>query len=172
MQLTKKCSKCGDKKPLKEFYKDKNRKDGRNTYCKICAVEVSKQWYKDNVNNPKVKNRLTSYYRDRHNEFKEFVNQLKKSLGCLVCEEVDICCLDFHHLANKKDDIYRLKRAKNRKALIEELKKCVCVCANCHRKIHAVSIKLHSDLIATGMQMMYCSLHHVIKKTNFMKKPR
>lgn len=31
------CSKCGQEKPVSEFYKDKSAKDGLGYYCKICS---------------------------------------------------------------------------------------------------------------------------------------
>lgn len=33
----KKCSKCGETKELEEFHKDKSRKDGRTSKCKVCV---------------------------------------------------------------------------------------------------------------------------------------
>ncbi len=37
------CSKCRITKQLKEFYRDKGRKDLRNSYCKICSSEYNKK---------------------------------------------------------------------------------------------------------------------------------
>ena len=34
---SKKCNKCGVEKPLTEFYKHTNRKDKRDSVCKLCA---------------------------------------------------------------------------------------------------------------------------------------
>ena len=47
MQL-KKCSKCGEEKPLEEFYKDKIKKDGRKSICKICSLIADKEWREKN----------------------------------------------------------------------------------------------------------------------------
>jgi hypothetical protein len=33
---TKRCSKCGEVKPVEEFNKDKSKKDGRQGYCRAC----------------------------------------------------------------------------------------------------------------------------------------
>lgn len=44
MAEVKLCSKCGDTKPVAEFYRDKNRKDGRGPHCKVCC----RQWRRDN----------------------------------------------------------------------------------------------------------------------------
>ena len=32
----KRCSKCGVEKPLDQFYRQRGRKDGRTSHCKIC----------------------------------------------------------------------------------------------------------------------------------------
>jgi hypothetical protein len=45
---TKKCSKCRKIKPISEFYKRKNYKDGYCSQCKICKAECSKEYYKNN----------------------------------------------------------------------------------------------------------------------------
>lgn len=42
MAASKKCSQCGKRKGLKNFYKDKSTKDGYKTYCKECAKKYKK----------------------------------------------------------------------------------------------------------------------------------
>lgn len=37
----KKCSHCGQLKPVSDFYRKSNTKDGLQTYCKSCQAEVS-----------------------------------------------------------------------------------------------------------------------------------
>lgn len=41
---TKVCTKCGEEKPLSEFYKSKREKDGYNYWCKSCQ----KEYYQEN----------------------------------------------------------------------------------------------------------------------------
>lgn len=57
--------------------------------------------------------------------------------GCLNCGETDIACLDFHHTDPSKKDMgmNELLKQKSEKYL-EELKKCIILCSNCHRKLH------------------------------------
>lgn len=38
MQREKRCLKCGETKPEALFHRDRNRKDGRYPYCKVCAT--------------------------------------------------------------------------------------------------------------------------------------
>ena len=56
-----------------------------------------------------------------------------------------ICCgydkfygaLEFHHInPNQKDVDWQKLRLRSWNAITEELDKCICVCANCHREVH------------------------------------
>jgi len=44
----KQCSKCGEEKPLTEYYKQKSNKDGLYTYCKSCKYNQQRQWFNKN----------------------------------------------------------------------------------------------------------------------------
>jgi len=46
--MEKKCSKCGIVKSLDEFHKHKRCKDGHRGQCKMCAREISRQYYRTN----------------------------------------------------------------------------------------------------------------------------
>ena len=39
-----KCTECGQVKPLEEFAKDRHNSDGRASWCKACRAEYSRQW--------------------------------------------------------------------------------------------------------------------------------
>jgi len=41
----KKCTKCGDVKPLEEFHRKQSRKDGRTSICKACQRDVTQAYY-------------------------------------------------------------------------------------------------------------------------------
>lgn len=61
---------------------------------------------------------------------------LKRKIKCSICGETSKCCLEFHHL---KDKLYRISWAVKNvlpNKFIKELDKCICVCANCHKKLH------------------------------------
>ena len=47
----KRCSRCGEEKPVEEFYKNKARYDGLDVYCKKCKGVWNKEYNK----NPRVK---------------------------------------------------------------------------------------------------------------------
>jgi hypothetical protein len=66
---------------------------------------------------------------------------IKAMGGACVCCGYNKCddCLDLHHINPKEKDIsFGGIRAnpKNWSLIVKELRKCVLVCANCHREIH------------------------------------
>lgn len=40
----KKCTRCGETKPLDGFHRDKSNKDGLYVYCKVCACAKTAAW--------------------------------------------------------------------------------------------------------------------------------
>ena len=40
----KKCSKCGEVKPIADFRKDSSKRDGRRGYCKTCHKNINAAW--------------------------------------------------------------------------------------------------------------------------------
>lgn len=91
-----------------------------------------------------VYNRDRDAWNDRSRNQKrrkyDWVNEIKCAAGCLACDEVDPSCLEFHHVDSsiKEDTISKMIADKVGDGRIrEEIDKCLIVCANCHRKIHA-----------------------------------
>lgn len=138
----KKCSRCGEKKSLDEFHNAKSKKDGKQPYCKKCLNENSKKDYKINDR----KNLFVQRGNKRRELCVEISNFIKENNGCFCCSEKAGCCLDFHHCENNKDkNVSDFAMAKSKVKLLNEIKKCVVVCSNCHRKIHAGLIELKSN---------------------------
>lgn len=42
---TKRCSRCGESKPLEAFNKSSKHKDGRQGYCRDCVAAYSKEYW-------------------------------------------------------------------------------------------------------------------------------
>jgi len=59
----KRCGHCGKTKPLSEFHRNKNSRDGHTNQCKECAIAKTRAWYKDNKERAKTTNKE---YRDSH----------------------------------------------------------------------------------------------------------
>lgn len=68
-----------------------------------------------------------------------------KSGGCVVCTEDDAAALDLHHV-DPASKLFSLGSASHRStaAVLDEIAKCVALCANCHRKLHAGVLDLPS----------------------------
>lgn len=67
------------------------------------------------------------------------------SQGCALCPEKDPVCMSGHHLkpGSKSFHISQAHTGRVTPArLREEIKKCACICENCHRKLHAGKLKL------------------------------
>lgn len=66
-------------------------------------------------------------------------------MSCCCCGERARECLDFHHVDPATKE-FSISYMKNKFASVDRLKsemsKCVVVCSNCHRKIHAGTLKL------------------------------
>lgn len=112
------CTNCRQKLHTDDFYSDRNK-------CKKC---------------------VSIYHARRKQDKFDFVDDVKRAYGCQFCYEDDICCFDFHHLdpQTKTSAIsIMITTRQTISKLIDELNKCVCVCSNCHRKIHAGKIKVY-----------------------------
>ena len=76
----------------------------------------------------------------RRAKHREWLNQYKQQHPCVCCGESDISCLDFHHLdpttKELKGDVAFYKNWAI-SHVEQEIAKCVVLCSNCHRKLHA-----------------------------------
>lgn len=70
----------------------------------------------------------------------DVVDAIKKEQGCVRCKITDPRVLEFHHLDTSKKEFniadYYYSHFSFEK-LEEEIAKCVIICANCHRILHA-----------------------------------
>jgi len=125
------CSKCQEVKEFSEFYKSKRTKDGLHGYCKVCDKKRRGEWYAKN------KNLVLERQRLQRIEQREWFNDLKSKLKCEICEEQHPAIIDFHH-RDPKEKKFSLgnHRSYTKKGILEEMRKCDILCANCHRKLH------------------------------------
>ena len=95
--------------------------------------EYNRMWSKKNAKRRCELN--NNWRRGQGSKFQEY----KKTLSCYFCTEAEPCCLHFHHKDPKEKDLEIANAARrwSWKHLLEEIKKCVVVCANCHEKVHA-----------------------------------
>ena len=121
------CRICGLEKPEEDFYFRNKQKGIRRTDCKECHKNYQKNKVYDN---------------------KSILEELKSNLMCEKCNEKRTYCLDFHHVdkENKNNTIARLIVHSSLKDAFMELKKCVCLCSNCHREFHYLEQKNNISL--------------------------
>lgn len=72
-------------------------------------------------------------------KYREINRQIarEKKTKCIICGETAKCCLEFHHLKDKQYNISQAIKYLPTNLFIKELKKCICLCSNCHKKLHA-----------------------------------
>lgn len=133
--MTKICSHCGIEKQIEEFGNRSQNKDGISNICKECRRIICHASYlkhKDTIrkNAKKYKQKIQNYINKR------------KLCGCAVCGETDTVCLDFHHLNDKTFNISRAINRYSFEQIKSEIDKCIVLCSNCHRKLHAGHITL------------------------------
>jgi len=93
-------------------------------------------------NNMEAKQRMLKkanlYKREKRKELSIWLYNYKSNQSCSICGEKDPACLDFHHKnkSEKKFEIMVKRKIRTIEEVLEEIKKCDIVCANCHRKIH------------------------------------
>lgn len=126
--------------------------EGKN-YSQIASIMKVSRTLVDYYLNPKYKEK----HQERSKIFKKQNRFAKKEQiinlfggKCQICS-YDKCqsVLSFHHLpgTDKKFTISDaiVRKRKSEQELVDELKKCILVCANCHGEIHAGLIEVSKD---------------------------
>jgi hypothetical protein len=124
----KRCARCGETKPLSEFHRHKNRRDGVQVYCKLCRAVIDRERYV-RLRGTRVPSR--SWERSRA----EWLLELKSGKPCTDCGRMfPPQVMQWDHLPGvpKLGDISTDFRGRSRADTLEEISKCELVCANCH----------------------------------------
>jgi hypothetical protein len=99
---------------------------------KLKAKEYSKKYYKAN------KKKIIKKNLDYKKKLRVLWAEFKATLICQHCGETHPATFDFHHIkkdiANKR--VSELIQWQNYSGARKEIKKCIVLCANCHRKHH------------------------------------
>lgn len=129
------CNKCLIEKNENDFTKDASSKDGYYCMCRLCKRTITNL---RRTENSVVKQKSNQYNKERRHARRHVINAIKTSFGCMKCSEnTHPGVLEFHHLDNmsKEMDVSTSKMI-GIDRLVNEITKCVCLCANCHRKVH------------------------------------
>jgi len=128
----KKCCHCKNVKPSEDFHKNKHHKDGLSSICKDCQHIYVNNHYKNNK----------QYYIDKANKTtnntRKWFKKYKNGLSCSNCKINHPAVLDFHHIADDKEYVVSqmIAHGKSKIKILEEIQKCIVLCANCHRILH------------------------------------
>lgn len=135
--MNKICCKCKEEKDLKEFSKNKTRRDGHSSCCRQCHSVYHKKWHEKN------KTQRRTDIKDYKIASRNWLHKYKLTLTCSRCPENHPATLDFHHINGDEKEInlgsagrmgWSITRIK------KEIAKCIVLCANCHRKHHAADV--------------------------------
>ena len=118
----KQCKDCLAEKPLTEFYTNGKQPSGRQKYKASCIPCEDKN--------------RRSFVEEKRRVISEIFGD-----SCSICG-YDKCnsALEFHHVDPSVKEIQPAKLINNYatiEKMLAELTKCILVCANCHREIHA-----------------------------------
>lgn len=104
-------------------YKDKEVRKQKNKEYQQKYYSDNKQYYVDKA-------------RDRQLYIKEFIERVKRLSQC-KCGESRHWVLDFHHQEDKDFNVSdAVKRGYSIAKVKDEIRKCMILCANCHRDLH------------------------------------
>lgn len=115
---TKICTKCGRELPIDQFNFRNKAKGTRRSECKECH---------------------TAYMKQKYQEKKNEIQELKSQYSCAKCGDKRGYVLDFHHLNPEEKENTIARMLSNRYELdkvYDEINKCIVLCANCHREFH------------------------------------
>lgn len=139
---TRVCKVCGKELPMSAF-------ESKRYTCRKC-----RSIYKSEQRHQK-KAQYNQYAINRQNRMEAWINSLKTP--CVFCGESDPVCIDWHHIdPNQKSFQISFVKGKAKERTLEEMKKCVCVCASCHRKLHAGHLSLEQIGIVTSKKEAVC----------------
>jgi hypothetical protein len=118
---TKICTKCGQEKPLEEFYTGRRYSGGHRSQCKDCQ---------------------RARRREHHRKHKERVtDMIGEGPICKICGAVDN--IDFHHVSgDDKIEALSLMGSASDVEVKNELKKTISLCRSCHAAIHTMLERL------------------------------
>lgn len=116
--------------------KDARYKAGGHWRCSVKIKAKRKRRYEGDVEH---REQLRARSREKYRERRGLVAKIKLDRGCSECGyDAHPAALEFHHLdpSTKKFTIGQSISKRDISELLDEIEKCVVLCANCHRVRH------------------------------------
>ena len=128
------CTKCHKEKSLDEFAVRKNKNGSRQSWCRECF----RLWNKEAYKSGKRKQQIQARTKKQKAYLQSFVRRVKLRYGCSECGyKKHYAAIDCHHVGDKDKVVAQLVRDGCSIATLKtEMRKCVLLCANCHREHH------------------------------------
>lgn len=97
--------------------------------------QAQKEWYEKKVVSAGIVAERSKLARLKT---KEWYNELMEDKFCKRCGESDSIVLEWHHKDPSQKDmgVSDMLQRRGKKTILEEIEKCICLCANCHRRLH------------------------------------
>lgn len=121
------CAMCQQWKTAAEFH---NSQTGQFSYCRECRRAYDRRYYAE-----RGKTERLARQRARIDAARTWMADLKTGIPCTDCGGIfPIFVMHWDHLPQfaKTGDISAMVANRTREAVLEEIKKCELVCANCH----------------------------------------
>ena len=140
---TRVCSKCNTPKPIEDFRLRNRLTRRRQSYCNDCEKKMGADWYERNKEYQKANaGKHRDEYRQRAREYGwDYLSTHPcvgpDQTGCPY-HETDPHVLEFHHVGNKTNEVSHLiARGAALEVLQAEIRECIVLCSNCHRRLTA-----------------------------------
>jgi hypothetical protein len=143
--MKKRCTRCKQPRERGLFNASIRHRDGLRSWCKPCEREAAKEYYQ---RDPTPYKRRASVQRNKMRKHLLVVlDEIRRRRGCAVCGTTDVVVLDFHHYVSGVPLTRMI--SKSYAAFNREIRKCIVLCANDHRRAHAGTIKLRAAMCCT-----------------------
>lgn len=122
---------CEKNLTIDQFSQNKRKKDGLQSQCKSCHRLYRRKHYEKN------RQKYIDKAKKWQQEFFRWWKEYKSQFVCEKCGEDHPACIQFHHPNNDKYmAVSQLLHLGNKSKILEEVAKCIPLCANCHFKVH------------------------------------
>ena len=101
------------------------------------SKEAKAAYQREYIKRPEVRAKNRARNKQNYSDKIAWLDEYKTP--CVICGESEKCCIDFHHIdeSTKVAEVATLLRqTSKREIILEEVNKCITLCANCHRKLH------------------------------------
>lgn len=128
------CSRCGEVKPIEEFPIKNKARGLRRVWCRDCCRVYGREHYRKNTPYYIRKARRREKVERAH--VRALIDEYLRQHHCVDCGCTDITLLEFDHRdpSQKRNAIGRIALMGSWPSVLREIEKCDVRCANCHRR--------------------------------------